>query len=311
MSDPRRVNPVEALPGLATPGPRLPAPPLPPIEALPAPAAPDPACPRCRGDGVATEARGERAVASVCACIPPCARCRGTGQVHALVNGVPRSGRCRCQQIPDRVLLFNGAHIPGHYAAASVSGFMMGALKAGDHAKQAALAGVSPWLAGQAARGLILHGAVGRGKTHLLVGLLRDLVLKRGQRVRFIEFTRLLSALKAGYTEGRSDAAVFDDLVAVPILGIDELGKGRLTDWELTVIDELIGRRYNANALTFGTTNFRPGPPSGAAAPNAALLDAPTQTLGDRVGERVWSRLVEMCDFVEVGGADARAWARA
>ena len=92
------------------------------------------------------------------------------------------------------------------------------------------------------------------------------------------------------------------------MLGIDELGKGRMTDWELSVIDELVSRRYNAMACTLGTTNFLPGPPKGA------LTGTPdgrhAQTLGDRVGQRVYSRLREMGEFIEVGGADYREFKR-
>jgi hypothetical protein len=40
---------------------------------------------------------------------------------------------------------------------------------------------------------------------------------------------------------------------------------------------------------------------------NLALGEgAARQTLGDRIGERPWSRLNEMVDFIEVGGPDVR-----
>ena len=86
----------------------------------------------------------------------------------------------------------------------------------------------------------------------------------------------------------------------------DELGKNRRTDWELGVIDELIGRRYNAMGCTLATTNYPPGRASGAAPPNAAVDLRFTQTLGDCVGQRVYSRLLEMCDFAELCGLDFR-----
>jgi hypothetical protein len=41
-------------------------------------------------------------------------------------------------------------------------------------------------------------------------------------------------------------------------------------------------------------------------AAEVAVGVAPPPTLADRVGERIWSRLRETCDFVEVKGDDYR-----
>ncbi len=283
---------------------------VPDIADLPAAAAPQAGCRDCDGTGVRVWREGERALAERCHCIPSCGRCNDNGRVVARVEGVVRTGRCRCQLPADRARLFRGAHLPGRYAQADLGSFGQGTTALGDSEKFQSLLGVSEWLGrfrpGETNSGLILHGPVGRGKTHLLIGIMRALVIEHGVPVRFVEFTRLLATLRAGFSEGRSGSELMDELVAVPVLGIDELGKGRLTDWELTVIDELISRRYNAMATTLGTTNFAPAAPSGAAAPNMALAGGTAQTLGDRIGERVFSRVLEMCDFVEVGGIDFR-----
>ena len=78
-------------------------------------------------------------------------------------------------------------------------------------------------------KGLILSGDVGRGKTHLLIAIIRSLIFGQGARVRFIEFSRLLSTLRDGYSRGESNQELMQELIDVPILAIDELGKGRLT----------------------------------------------------------------------------------
>lgn len=295
-----------------------------PIDQLPPAAAPDPNCPLCRGHGHIVTAEGRVAIATPCSCIPHCLRCNDTGRVEVAVDGGLRVGRCRCRMVHDRILLFNAARIPGRYASADLPSFSTGAQRI--HKEWQAGTGrydrmpqmesfmrVMQWISafqpGQESRGLVLHGAVGRGKTHLLIATLRSLALEHGARVRFIEFSRLLGVLREGFGQGRSGANVMADLVDVPVLGIDELGKGRLTDWELSVIDELISRRYNAMKTTLGTTNYAPEAPTGALATNLAAPEgSPRQTLGDRIGERAWSRLAEMVDFVEVGGEDYRAF---
>lgn len=294
-----------------------------PIAALPPAAIADSACPDCGGRAHTVIAKGERAIGSVCDCVPACARCRGTGRVEVSVDGGLRVGRCRCRMVHDRVLLFNSACIPGRYAGADLASFAKGAdaihrnwqSTTGRYDRMPqmeAFQEVMKWLSQfdpeAENRGLVLTGLVGRGKTHLLIAILRSLAVERGARVRFIEFSRLLSILREGFGEGRSGANVIQELVDTPVLGIDELGKGRMTDWELSVIDELISRRYNSMRTTLGTSNFLPGPPTGALAPAnpAAPEKAQRQTLGDRIGDRAWSRMVEMVDFIDVGGEDYR-----
>ena len=75
---------------------------------------------------------------------------------------------------------------------------------------------------------------------------------------------------------------------------------------QLTIIDEVVSRRYNAMGCTLATTNYVPGNPTGAAPPNLSTTQASGQTLGDRVGDRVYSRLLQLVDFVEVAGRDYR-----
>lgn len=277
---------------------------------MPDPARPDHSCRFCRGAGHIVVRDGEHAAAQLCRCVPPCERCGGTGVASVEQDGAIKVGRCLCQRLPDRIRLFNQAGIPARFSDATLESFAAGANARTDNDKFAAVPAVATWLGrfepGSDNRGLLLSGKVGRGKTHLLVAILRTLVFQHGVRVRFMEFSRLLGLLREGYGEGRSDAPLLNELATVPILAIDELGKGRMTEWELAIVDDIIGRRYNALGCTLGSTNFAPSAPTGALPPNLATAAAQSQTLGDRVGDRIWSRLVEMCDFVEVGGLDFR-----
>lgn len=174
--------------------------------------------------------------------------------------------------------------------------------------------GVSRWLEEyrprEENRGLVLHGKVGRGKTHLMVAMLRELVFRHGISVRFVEFSHLLADLKAGFDQNLGAARLIDPLVAVDVLAIDELGKGRNTEFEGTVLDELISRRYNSAATILATTNYAPdAKPTGRSVANAAEVAMGTRaapSLPDRVGARVHSRLQEMCDFLPVDGLDHR-----
>jgi len=179
-------------------------------------------------------------------------------------------------------------------------------------------------------RGILLIGKPGVGKTHLLCALLRVFTLRDGVPCRFIEFTRLLSRIKAGYSAGRSDEQIIGRLARVPILAIDDMGKGVGSDWEMTILDALISRRYDAQLPVLVTTNYELREPLnagqssrggglGGGAEVRSLTAGRTarernrgqrkrisESLEDRVGARVASRLGEMCDVREIRGPDYR-----
>lgn len=266
-------------------------------------------CPSCRGMGYVVEPQGEWSTARRCDCIAACSRCDDTG--YELVRGEGRRAarrRCRCGVVRDRMALYNGAKIPARYAHCTRASFERRA-----KAQREIFLTVSRYLMdyapGERNRGLVLYGDVGRGKTHLAAAAARELVFDHGASARFVEFSHLIADLKYSFDRGSGAADLLGPLVQVDVLIIDELGKGRQTEWEGTVLDELVTRRYNAAATILATSNYAPGPSTGAATPN---LSTPGRrpALVDRVGDRVYSRLQEMCDFAPVGGDDFRARSR-
>lgn len=272
----------------------------------------DPACPTCFGIGAEVVRDGAHAITRRCGCVQDCPLCGEHGWVDDEDN--PRARRrCRCRLLAHRMELFDAAAIPGRHAASTRRSFR----DDGQPSLTAAMMAVSGWLQryqpGVENRGLILHGAVGRGKTHLMVAILRELVLVHGVRVRFVEFSLLLADLKSGFDVGQGTHRLLQPLVQAEVLAIDELGKGRNTEFEGTVLDELISRRYNAALPVLATTNYEPQPATGTSVANQAQLatgQAPPPTLPDRVGARVYSRLEETCDFVPVRGPDYRSLLR-
>src|SRR3954464_4992485 len=54
---------------------------------------------------------------------PPCAFCGDTGRREYAIQGVLRAGRCRCQRLPDRIVLFNRAQIPARHARCTMENF--------------------------------------------------------------------------------------------------------------------------------------------------------------------------------------------
>lgn len=79
------------------------------------------------------------------------------------------------------------------------------------------------------------------------------------------------------------------------MLVLDELGAVRPTDWARDRMEQIVGARYNDRRLTIFTTNYLDARPSPA-----------VETLEDRVGARLRSRLFEMAEMVIVEGDDYR-----
>jgi DNA replication protein DnaC len=103
------------------------------------------------------------------------------------------------------------------------------------------------------------------------------------------------------------------------VLAIDELGKERGTEWERSMLDELISRRFNSGLTTLFATNYFLADDDAKAVTRAQPgrtvntrstefgRDAEAMTLEQRVGNRIYSRLNEMCAFVKLDpGYDQR-----
>jgi DNA replication protein DnaC len=269
-------------------------------------------CPRCGDLQYLTAGDGDRATARACDCAAVCTRCGGAGHLTETDAGGYLFVRpCRCSYLHERVALFNAAGLPARYHKKTIEGYQ----HAGGNQNEVRYALLSyrrTYRAGQ--RGVLLMGAPGTGKTHLLVALLGYLSLERGYRCRYVDFMTLLSELKDGYNSNRSEAAIIGPLVRVPILAVDELGKGRNSEWEQGVLDELISQRYNARRTTLFATNYRDDPPPlGETRPRPGGWRGPERadsltavTLEERIGPRIYSRLRDMCDFMRVEGPDYR-----
>lgn len=251
-------------------------------------------CTRCGGTRVIVRPVGVKAQAARCECSCPPVDCGGAGYFFDVdEHGYRRAKPCPCTRLDRRARLFNDAGIPARYHDATFPGFQVGPRDVDQKAARATSFRFAMEFE-PSQPGLLFFGPCGTGKTHLVTAILRHLLLVRGVPCRFIEFMHLLTDLRATFGDRGRAEDVMAPLVAVPVLAIDELGKGRGSEWELSVLDELISKRYNAAATTLFTTNYliEPGPGH--------------ESLKQRVGERIFSRLMEMCVPVRMTGEDYR-----
>ena len=265
----------------------------------------DPACPRCQGLGLQVVRDHLFAKAIPCGCVKvPCPACAGTGFVDTGEGFRSPVRACSCRLVASRAGRFDAMQVPGRYASATLDSY--NSKRSGYTALPTMKAWVDKFVPGEMNRGVIMFGDVGVGKTHLAIAAARELIFRHGVSARFVEFSHLLADLKVSFDRRGGTAELLDPLTQVDILVIDELGKGRNTEFEGTVLDEIVSRRYNAGAAILGTTNYDPLISTGVAVPNAADRNAVKPGLSDRIGERVFSRLSEICARLLVEGEDYR-----
>ncbi|AGC46634.1 hypothetical protein MYSTI_05355 [Myxococcus stipitatus DSM 14675] len=275
-------------------------------------------CRVCAGRTYVVERQGDQALARVCGCSENCPVCGGRG--HVLVEREatfsqkvgPRRYEvmepCGCTLRRRRVALYNEVRLPGVVAHASFDNYRA-FNEAQDRGRGVAMHFGHQFVKGATSKGFILSGPVGTGKTHLLAATLGHLVIEMGVRARYVEISLLYATIRRGFQEGKSGGEIIGPLSEVEVLAIDELGKGRGSPFEMETLDELIARRYNAGRTTLFATNYsleperkaRPGGPTGyRTTEDAKAVVKDAELLRERVGERIYSRLCEMCTFVEL-----------
>lgn len=135
--------------------------------------------------------------------------------------------------------------------------------------------------------GLLLCGQVGTGKSFLAAAIANELI-SRGTPCLMTNFSRIISRISEKFG---GDQKYLDNLNRFDLLVIDDLGVERDSEFTWEKVMNVIDSRYRAGLPLIVTTNL-----------SMRDLSDPS----DIRRQRVFSRLREMCIFLEVKGADRR-----
>jgi len=135
--------------------------------------------------------------------------------------------------------------------------------------------------------GLLITGPVGTGKTHLMWAIYRAIAEADPQRfgVISVKVVSLLARLRPGGDESHDYVS---RLCRAPLLMLDDIGAQKGSEWVSERLYEIVDARYEAKLPIICTTNRKP------------------DKLAETAGERVASRLIEMCEIFPVLGGDRR-----
>lgn len=142
------------------------------------------------------------------------------------------------------------------------------------------------WMDERPTPGLMLVGAVGRGKSAIAGAI--ALAHHAPYRASFWPVGALMRAMKAEFGRDSDRKTIRMKIDERPMLVLDDIGTEMDTDWQLAQLAEIVDHRYSHRLGLVVTTNLTP------------------RALGDRVGERTLSRLQGMCDLIQVSGPDRR-----
>lgn len=121
-----------------------------------------------------------------------------------------------------------------------------------------------------------IEGDTGTGKTALAM-IVSKAAIDAGKTVAIYSMPRLLSLIRASIEDDHGLIGFLDQLCAVDLLHLDDVGAENKTDWVLEQLYSIVNARYEERRSIVLTTNLRPN------------------ELAQQIGERTVSRLVEMC----------------
>jgi DNA replication protein DnaC len=219
-----------------------------------------------------------------------CPKCFGTGMEIVAGKG---ARICACRTLRSHHGQFESVRLPKRY-----DGFHFGNFKPQNESQKVARGMAMSFAMEYPAvdQGLLFMGSVGVGKTHLAVSILKGLT-ERGFSCLFYDFGSLLKEIQDSYntTAQSSEMGVLMPVLTTDVLVLDELGASKPTDWARDTMAHVINTRYNEKKFTVFTTNYLDERPNDR-----------EETLEDRIGVRVRSRLYEMCRTISMDGRDYR-----
>lgn len=236
-----------------------------------------------------------------------CGKCQGTGWLLEDAGGSQIAKRCVCFTERWKQSLLDQANIPRRYQACRLDNF-----EVHNDSHRDALKISRQFVKNYPAQdvGLVFIGPCGVGKTHLAVAIIQELMRAKDATCIFYDFRDLIREIQSTFTPEStlSESDVLAPVFSSEVLVLDELGAKRTTAWVEETVFYIINHRYNHKKMTIFTTNY---PDTEEEEDKRdSFYKKGGDSLIDRIGVRLRSRIYEMCKVVEMWGDDYRKMAK-
>jgi DNA replication protein DnaC len=227
-----------------------------------------------------------------------CTKCNDSGWTLTKVDGREIARPCTCRLNDVQSLKANSSNIPPRFSGMELNSYFPDkANPSQGRAKKAAEKFINDY-PGVGDFGLLFQGSTGVGKTRLLCCIGNQLIKDKNVEVAYIDWNDLTREMRSGEDTSNRDFSNIGQLIQrltqAELLLFDELGASRPSPWVEDNIYYLINRRYNERRITLFASNF------------FDKKIGSEETLSERIGGRIRSRLFEMARSVEITGADYR-----
>lgn len=135
--------------------------------------------------------------------------------------------------------------------------------------------------------GLLLYGATGTGKSFLAACVVNELI-DHGIFAKMTSFDRIRNELQARKDDKQK---YIDHLAQIPLLVIDDLAAESSSEWMQEIVFSVINAREQSGKPMLITSNITASELKNPANPN---------------NSRIYSRILGMCQPIEIKGADRR-----
>ena len=264
-----------------------------------------PHCPLCNDTGKRMMMLDGREIYLKCECRgkdekTKCAICKDTGWKLVMKDGREVAQKCECQATDIYIARGQKANIPPRFLGYEIKAYYpQDGNSSQEKARMAVQQFIDEYPVVKDDKGLLLQGPVGVGKTRLLCSIASGLINKfKTIDIYYIDWNDLVREMRSGESHDTRDFFYINELVSklinADLLLFDELGASKLSEWVQDYIYHIFNKRYNNKKLTVCASNYS----------DTQVKDI--ETLAQRIGTRIRSRLYEMTETLEIKGTDYR-----